>query len=181
MLEACLRETESGFVGRVCYTELPVEAAARSASLSRRLDGCCAFVVFAATVGVGIDRYISKYAALSPARALLLQALGAERVESLCDTFCERLRARKAADGLVTLPRFSPGYGDFPLEAQTEIFRLLQPQKRIGLTLNESLSMSPSKSVTAIVGVGRAAKTGGAEHGCASCVRKDDCAYRKDL
>ena len=49
--------------------------------------------------------------------------------------------------------------------------------RKIGLTLNESLLMSPSKSVTAIFGI-----TDGPgdsrEAGCAAC-GKQDCAYRK--
>jgi len=49
--------------------------------------------------------------------------------------------------------RFSPGYRDLPLTLQREIFTLLEPSRRIGLSLNASLLMSPSKSVTAIVGI----------------------------
>jgi cobalamin-dependent methionine synthase I len=50
-------------------------------------------------------------------------------------------------------PRFSPGYGDLPLELQTNLFKVLDCQHFIGLTLNDSMLMSPSKSVTAIVGL----------------------------
>ena len=50
-------------------------------------------------------------------------------------------------------PRFSAGYGDFPLSAQKEIFGMLDCARQIGLTLNDSLLMSPTKSVTSIVGL----------------------------
>lgn len=50
-------------------------------------------------------------------------------------------------------PRFSAGYGDLPLEVQKDIFRVLDCPRKIGLTLNDSLLMSPTKSVTAIVGI----------------------------
>ena len=46
-------------------------------------------------------------------------------------------------------------YGDLPLEAQRDVFALLNPEKRIGVTLNDGLLMSPSKSVTAIAGIGK--------------------------
>ena len=49
-------------------------------------------------------------------------------------------------------PRFSPGYGDFPLTAQRDIFAILDCPKRIGLSLNQSLLLSPTKSVTAVIG-----------------------------
>ena len=65
-----------------------------------------------------------------------------------CDIFNNELKETH-----VTRPRFSPGYGDFPLEFQKDIFNLLSPNKRIGLTLNNSLLMSPTKSVTAVVGI----------------------------
>ena len=79
-----------------------------------------------------------------------MQALGAERIEALCDAFCDSLISEK---GVLLRPRFSPGYGDLPLEVQKDIFSLLECHKRIGVSLNESLLMSPSKSVTAFVGL----------------------------
>ena len=57
------------------------------------------------------------------------------------------------AEGVFLKPRFSPGYGDLPLSMQTDIFRVLDCPRKVGLTLNNSLLMSPSKSVTAIMGI----------------------------
>ena len=109
--------------------------------------------MFAATVGVGIDRLITRYSIVSPARSLMLQAIGTERAEALCDLFCREIAEEKAREGSVTCPRFSPGYGDLPLELQKDIFAVLDCPRYIGVSLGESLLMSPSKSVTAIVGV----------------------------
>ena len=124
-------------------------AKVKSFDLTKALDGCECAVIFAATVGISIDRLISKYGKINPALALCVQAVGAERIEALCDAFCAYLRAQ----GELIRPRFSAGYGDLPLEFQREIFSLLNCPKAIGLTLNESLLMSPSKSVTAIIGI----------------------------
>ena len=55
--------------------------------------------------------------------------------------------------GKTLAARFSPGYGDLPLEFQREIFRALDVPRRIGVSLGSSCLMSPSKSVTAIVGI----------------------------
>jgi cobalamin-dependent methionine synthase I len=49
--------------------------------------------------------------------------------------------------------RYSPGYGDLPLEMQREIIRALDCGRTIGVTLTESLLMQPSKSVTAVIGM----------------------------
>ena len=121
----------------------------QSRDLEKALTGCDSVVIFAATVGLEIDRLIAKYGRLQPSLALCIQALGAERIEALCDQFCDDLRSQ----GLNIRPRFSAGYGDLPLDFQRSIFSLLDCHKSIGLTLNESLLMSPTKSVSAIIGI----------------------------
>ena len=163
MADDCAREAEHCFVGRVCYCELPVRhtegvvdlsfGRIESHSLSKRLLGCDRAVVFAATVGLEIDRLIAKYSRISPAKALCLQALGTERIEAVCDVFCKDLQERVQKNGFVTVPRFSAGYGDLSLSLQSDLFRVLDCSRRIGVSLNESLLMSPTKSVTAIVGI----------------------------
>ena len=125
----------------------------KSKGLSKNLEECDEIVLFAATVGREMDLLISRYRLFSPSKSVCLQAIGAERVESLCDAFCLELRKSEGKKGRKTCPRFSPGYGDLPLSLQTEIFNALELQKTLGIFLNESLLMVPSKSVTAIVGI----------------------------
>ena len=147
------------FAGKVGYRMLPVKTdgaicdfslfSLPSRDLARALDGCGRAVLFAATVGVGIDRLIARYSRLSPAKALLFQALGAQQVEAVCDAFCADLERETGAP---LRQRFSPGYGDLALEVQREVFTILDG-KRIGVSLSESLLMTPSKSVTAFVGI----------------------------
>lgn len=162
LLRDCEREASSHFDYKVCFCRLSLEIdrnccdfgvfSTISSDLSRRLKGCTEAIVFAATVGVGIDRLIAKYAQISPAKALMLQALGAERVEALCDKICELFPTEF---GYPVTARFSPGYGDLELSVQKSIFAVLGCEKRIGLTLNDSLMMLPTKSVTAFVGLKR--------------------------
>lgn len=139
----------------VCFCRLPFSAKGeecdfgaftlRSKDLATHLSGFSRVAVFAATVGIEADRLIIRYGRLVPSRGVMLSAVADERIEALCDAFCEDIGAKS--------PRFSPGYGDLPLETQRDIFSLLNCPKNIGLTLNSSLLMSPSKSVTAIVGI----------------------------
>lgn len=182
LLTACAAEALPVLTGQVCYTVLPVTVteegcdfgafSVASRHLAKNLQGCTRVLLFAATVGVGFDRLIAKYSRIAPAKGLLLQALGAERIEALCDAFCA---AFSAEEGTLLQPRFSPGYGDLPLGAQKEIFTLLDCPRKIGLTLTESLLMSPSKSVTAFAGLGGACREQGNK--CASCEKKD-CQFR---
>lgn len=159
-LSECLREAQKVLTYSVCYTEFSIEekenlldlgfVTTESRDLQKNLSGCSSGIVFAATVGVALDRLIARSAATSPTKALLLQAIGAERIESLCDLFCRDLAREQ--ENYHLRPRFSPGYGDLPLEIQKNIFALLDCPKRIGLSLNQSLMLSPSKSVTALIG-----------------------------
>ena len=145
LLDSCIAETENSFSYKVCYAEVEKDSLPKDLSSLSFLENCKKTIIFAATVGLEIDRLIKKYSVISPSRALMLQALGAERIEALCDAFCQGFP--NAAQ------RYSPGYGNFTLENQSYIFSLLNPSRHIGLTLNTSLLMSPSKSVTAIFGL----------------------------
>ena len=161
LLCKCYEAVRGILTYRACYRELSVDEPAVKALLAvsesarTLLSGCDAVVFFAATVGGELDRAIARVTLKSCTEGLLTDAVGAERIESLCDSLCEHLSLSYGESGRVTTRRFSPGYGDIPLSAQREIFALLDCQRRIGLTLNESLLMSPSKSVSAIVGIRR--------------------------
>ena len=91
-----------------------------------------------------------KYGKLSPTKALFFQAIGAAGIETLCDIFSEDIKKELNVN---LKPRFSPGFGDLELTTQKDIFKVLDCSKKIGLTLNDSLLMSPTKSVTAFVGI----------------------------
>jgi len=162
-VDECIAEMLPLVTYRTCRREFPIRydgdtvdlgfAKTRSVSVARYLENCVSVLVFGATIGIEADRLISRYSAVSPSRALIMQAVGAERIESLCDALCEQINKEKASAGLRLKTRFSPGYGDFELTAQKDIFSALDCSRKIGLTLNQSMSMSPSKSVTAIVGI----------------------------
>ena len=189
LLTQTILEAQPLITPGLCWQSFPLKAEGNvldftfastdSPSLARHLSGCERVVVFAATVGLPIDRLIYRYGKTAPAKALLLQAIGAERIEALCDSFQEQIRQEAAKEGLSITSRFSPGYGDLPLAFQQEIFRILDCPRKIGLTLNDSLLMSPSKSVTAIIGIGMSAHMDCAA-GCARCA-KTDCIHRRTL
>ncbi len=128
-------------------------AKVKSNDLSKNLENSAKIVLFAATLGVCPDRLIAKYSRLSPSKALFLQAISTERIEALCDSFCLFLKTEFEKSGFYVCPRFSAGYGDLPLIIQKDIFKALDCERKLGITLNEKLLMLPTKSVTAIVGL----------------------------
>ena len=164
-LEECLRLAAGAGSGRVLWRIEPVNLpdagdkvsvgplTLPSRDLKRALAGCGYAVALAATLGMEMDRLIARYRRISPVRALLLHAIGAERIERALDVFSAGLSRELAPEGLTLRPRFSPGYGDLPLAVQPQLFALLDCERRLGLTLSQSLTMTPSKSVTALAGI----------------------------
>lgn len=144
-----------------------------SRSLKKNLKDCKKVIVFVATIGISTDRIIRKYSMTSPGSAVVAQAVGAVMIEEWCDILCERLRS----SGCLR-PRFSPGYGDFALEHQKDIFELLDCPRKIGVSLTDSFLMVPSKSVSAIVGISDI-DTRCHKSGCEIC-DKTECEYRRN-
>lgn len=117
----------------------------------RQLDGCSAVYLFAATLGSGVERIEEQaFARGDSLGAVLLDAAASCLIESFCDDECERL-AR--AEDVTLTSRFSCGYGDYPLEHQSDILRLLDAPRKIGLHVSGSGMLMPRKSVTALIGV----------------------------
>ena len=160
LFEVCLSEIKDKLTYKTCYTILPLQVSdtfcdfdvlkVNSKKLSENLNGCKRAIIFAATTGIEADRLILKYGALSPSKALMLQAIGTAQAEALCDAFCKDMESELQRK---LRKRFSPGYGDLDISLQTDIFKILDCYKNIGLTLNDSLLMTPTKSVTAFVGI----------------------------
>lgn len=162
LLNEVYKDLENAFSYKLCYRRLPITWQddmpvlpfySKSKNLARCLNGSDEIVMFAATVGTEIDRLISLNQRFNPTKALIMQAYGAERVEALCDEFCRELKLQYSEEGLDVTPRFSPGYGDLPLEVQKEFFTLLDINRKIGISLGDSMLMRPSKSVTAVFGL----------------------------
>ena len=114
-------------------------------SLAAHLAGCARAVLFCATAGPGFDRMLSANR-LQPARLAIWDAAGTAGIESFCDRCCEALGGHQRS-------RFSPGYGDLPMQSQQEILSVLDARRTLGVGLTQGLLMTPAKSVTAIVGL----------------------------
>lgn len=149
-----------------------------SASLAAHLRGCPEAVLFAATLGAEADRCMLRASASGNVlEALALQACAASAIERYCDDCCAALAADEAKRGLYPLPRFSPGYGDLSLAYQRPLLRLLQADRTLGLSLTEGCMLTPTKSVTAVIGLSPRAACA-PKPKCAACPKRD-CAFRK--
>lgn len=149
----------------------------RSRNLAVNLKGCESAVLLAATIGRAADFMIRKYSVSNMAKAAVVQAAGASCIENYVDEVQAQIREGANRRGLYLRPRFSPGYGDFALEYQKDIFAMLACSKRIGLTLTEGNLMIPSKSVTAVIGLTTKERESCQRKKCSLCA-KTDCEFR---
>ena len=189
LAEECIKELLRVSEERICVREFPVTVRdgsldcgcfqTSSRSLLKNLGGCARVLVMAATLGTGVDRLLLKYGKLFMARAVVMQAAAAALIEEVCDRNFESWRKEYEEKGLYLRPRFSPGYGDFPLSVQKDLLGGLEAGKRLGITLTEGGLMMPSKSVTAVIGISPV-KGFCRTEGCEACEKKD-CPYRRSL
>lgn len=150
----------------------------KSRHLSKNMRGCGQSVVFAATLGTGADMLMKKYSLTDMAKVVVLQACAAAMLEEYCDACQNQIGKMLAKECLYLRPRFSPGYGDFGIEHQEMLLRMLEAAKTIGLTLTNGGMLTPMKSVTAVIGVSEE-KVPCHFKGCEEC-GKSDCIYRRN-
>lgn len=176
----CAEEFQNAANFTACVAKVPIKIEngvdlgfmkVKSVSLEKNLDGCDYAYILAATTGIDAHRLIERNSIISPLKGVVTDCVGSAAIEAFCDKLNLSLENTE-----FLRPRFSPGYGDLPLECQKDIVDFLQTKKNIGMSLTESLMMVPVKSVTAIIGISKE-KNKCTGPGCMIC-RKADCPYR---
>lgn len=163
------------------HTILPEGTVLQGRSITKHLANATKVVLLAATVGEEIEYQVTK--SFGDGRysfSVLLDAAATTAVEQVADAMEKTIKNEVQRQGLSMTWRFSPGYGDWPLEQQPEVLKLSGGQT-IGISLTESLMLSPRKSITAIIGLyhqDEACAKPQTKHNCQTC-GKTDCPARK--
>ncbi len=182
--ERLLKNAAPKFVWRVFDIEKTAEGVLvkgtplvlKGRSIASHLRVCEKCVLMAATLGTSADAVIRGYESGEMEKAVIADCLASAAIEQVCDL--AEAEIQTALSGMHFTWRFSPGYGDLPLDIQSDFLNVLNAQKRIGLTATENLILVPRKSVTAILGVSENKLPKG-RRGCAACNLKETCAFRK--
>ncbi|MDZ7315019.1 MAG: 5-methyltetrahydrofolate--homocysteine methyltransferase [candidate division KSB1 bacterium] len=132
--------------------------------------------VFICTIGPEMERlaaekmrcgdYLAGYA---------VDLVASEAVETAMDKIQAYLEAEQKSLGLNITNRYSPGYCGWKVDEQHKLFSLL-PKGFCGISLNDSALMTPIKSVSGIIGIGKEVKR--LDYACRFCDMKD-CIYRR--
>ncbi len=143
--------------------------------IAAHLKDCDRCVLMCATISDGADRLIRAYEGADMTKAFVTDCLASAAVEQVCALAEEEIRNRLS--GWYFTWRFSPGYGDLPLDIQPAFLDALNAQKRIGVTVTDSMILIPRKSVTAVMGISQQEIPRG-RRGCICCNMKDTCQFR---
>ena len=137
-----------------------------SRNLAKNMKGCTQVVMLGATLGVEVDMLMKRYSLTEMSRTVVFQACAAAMLEEYLNHWQKSLKEEMTSQG------------DFSILHQKDILGMLDCAKKIGLTMTESSMLTPTKSVTAVIGLGRE-EVHCHEEGCESCSKKD-CIYRRN-
>ena len=145
------------------------------------LRGAAKIICIAATIGSTLTDTANSYFQKGEyTHGLLLDAAATTAVEQTADALERVLTPKAAAKGYKMHWRYSPGYGDWPIEAQADILPLCHGEQ-IGIRLTEAKMLSPVKSITAVIGLYPSEGSIPSDiRGCASC-KKQGCVFRRTI
>jgi hypothetical protein len=133
---------------------LPEGDAFASRKLARFLKDAREIILMGATAGTAIMEAIqADIGGRNVTRGVVLDATASEVVDAGLDWIMGYFRQILRREGKTLLnSRFSAGYGDFALENQRLMHRLLQ-MGRLNVAITKSCLLVPEKSVTAVTGI----------------------------
>ena len=145
-------------------------------SIKKHLDGCDKAVLMAVTISADADRLIRIAQIRDMAEAVAIDSLCSVAVEQACDR--AELIIKEENPGYYQTFRFGLGYGDLPISLQGQFLHVLNAPKQIGLNVSSTDMLTPTKSVTAIIGISDTQEKCHIK-GCEACEKKD-CIYRRN-
>ena len=145
-------------------------------AIAKHLENCTKVVFMCATLSSNVDKLIRAKQIRSMTEAMIIDSLASAAIEQVCDEAEKRIL--KDFSEYEHTWRFGLGYDDFPLEGQKEFLEILDAPKRIGVCVNESMMLTPTKSVTCVIGLGHNLKVEN-KKSCDMCSFRDKCQYRK--
>ena len=190
-IEECREEIKKVIMPRVVYSYKNIKSGddgvevittnliLKGKDIKEHLKNSTECVLMAVTLGNEVEKRTRLYEKTNLTKALILDACATTAVEEVCDIVENNVKEKAILEGMNITFRYSPGYGDLPLDVQNSFLRALDAQKKIGLTVSENNLLFPRKSVTAIIGI----VNHGIENkikGCKGCSNYENCSFRKE-
>lgn len=120
-----------------------------------QLKGATAFAIFVASAGSAISERISELTAMGDTlQGYVFDVLGSVVAQQAVEKMTDMLENETKKQGRGTSGPYSPGYCDWSVAEQQNLFSFF-PEGFCGVTLSTSSLMSPIKSVSGIIGIGK--------------------------
>ena len=125
-----------------------------SAQVTKMLRNSEAVILFMATIGLKLEEEVRSFFAQDESvKGFLLDAMGSELADEVANEIHHNIIPARIKDlNHVITPRFSPGYGDWPVTVQPEFIEVCHGHE-IGISVTESSLLIPQKSVSAVFGL----------------------------
>ncbi len=120
-----------------------------SKKVSELLHKASAFTLMAVTIGDKLEKEVNRIKDKNLTEAFVLDAAGSEATEQSANFVSKILREEASKEACYLSVRFSPGYGDWSMEASGKILEFLDEAK-INVKLSSGGILVPRKSITAI-------------------------------
>lgn len=131
------------------FSQIKKELPAGSKKVEGLLKKSVAISMMAVTIGKDLENEVDKIKEKDFTSAIILDAAGSEAVEQSANFISKILRESADKQENELSIRFSPGFGDWPIEISSNILTYLSGEK-IEMTLSSSGILKPRKSITAI-------------------------------
>ena len=179
LMDECLKEIDEMSSFKVTYQIFPlsfdplyIENAhihINYPDLIELFQHCHDVMVIGCTLGIQIDRKLKYFSHFDMTKMSVFDAVASSYLEEKCDDYeNEHIKGQRTF-------RFCPGYGNVPIELNQSLARVIDCQKKIGLTIQDSHILLPQKSMIGLIGLGDQKRT----KSCLNCLRIKDCSFRK--
>jgi hypothetical protein len=144
--------------------------------IARGFENATHAAVFVGTIGSQVEHSADKYMKSGEVfQGYLFDLFGSEAAENVAEYVHARVIEYAQEQGIGAGNRYSPGYCGWDVSAQKDLFSLL-PESFCGVSVTDSAMMTPVKSVSGIIPVGKDIVS--RPYSCAVCTRMS-CARRR--
>lgn len=124
-----------------------------SLKLSKTLKNCNEIISYIATLGESIEYEVENLLNKKKlANAYILDSMASVATESIISKFHIRMKNSYANQNKQITLGFSPGYCDWSVNDQKELFDIFDTDK-LNVELNDSCLMKPEKSISGVFGI----------------------------
>lgn len=145
--------------------------------VSYALEGCEKAAVYLATLGKEMDKEIARlFSEKQTMAATVLDIVGSIAITQTLKQLRGDVGVAAGEMGLDATRHYAPGYCDWDLSQHRILFPILN-HTEMGVSLNQACMMSPRKSVSGIIGIGKIDKNKKSPCGL-YCKKAATCEYR---